>query len=266
MIDIGANLGHSSFSHDLSDVLDRAKTNGINEIIVTGTDVAASQNASRLARQHPKRLFATAGVHPHDASSYNTDASRAIRELATFDEVVAIGETGLDFNRNFSSVDQQVSAFEQQLQIAAELNMPVFIHERDASDKMITMLKEYQSSIDKMVIHCFTGDAKTLQAYLELDLYIGITGWICDERRGKHLHDLVRDIPVGRLMLETDAPYLMPRNYPAKKQLHSSRRNEPCTLAHTASVLAQCRGETLAELIEHSRDTTIQFFGLAPLL
>jgi len=263
LIDIGANLTHQSFADDLEQVLVRAHEQGISEIIVTGTDVQGSSAASKLASKFSGRLFSTAGVHPHHADNFSDDCLQTLRGLAAEPNALAIGETGLDYHRNYSAVEAQLSAFESQLQLASELKMPVFVHERDAADDMVEILSRYRSELQRIVVHCFTGSEDTLRRYLDLDLYIGITGWICDERRGTHLRELVGLIPKGRLMLETDAPYLMPRDFPDKKYLQSSRRNEPCTLRHIAETVAQCRGETFAELAEHCRQTSLDFFGLS---
>lgn len=260
-IDIGANLSHESFSHDLDEVLQRARDVAVNTFILTGTSVRESQSARALAEQYAY-CFSTAGIHPHDAKSLNAESIPTLRALAGDTNVVAIGECGLDYNRNFSSPEQQRQALQQQLQLAVELQLPVFLHERDASADMLAILGEYRKDLCDAVIHCFTGEAQALDEYLAMDLHIGITGWICDERRGHHLHEIVDRIPLNRLMLETDAPYLMPRDYPKKKALHSSRRNEPCTLPHTAQRVAQCMGVSEASLMQSAYDTSRAFFRL----
>ncbi|MFK7731706.1 MAG: TatD family hydrolase [Pseudomonadales bacterium] len=262
LIDIGANLAHSSFSDDLSQLIERATLTGVSQIVVTGTSVANSKDSIRIAGLYPDVCYATAGVHPHEADTFSAADIDSLRGLASNDCVKAIGEAGLDYNRNYSQRSNQLKAFEAQLTLAAELNMPIFVHERDAADDMLSVLARYRASIGKIVVHCFTGAEATLKAYLDLDLYIGITGWICDERRGQHLRELVSLIPSGRLMLETDSPYLMPRDFPNKKSLQSSRRNEPCTLAHTAATIASCRGESYEELAEHTTRTSRDFFSL----
>ena len=263
LFDIGANLTHSSFTADVEKVLQRAQEVGVNHIVVTGTDEEGSEAALELARRFPDMLYATAGVHPHEAKAFTQATGSALKAIAQQAAVVAIGETGLDFNRNYSPVESQQFAFEQQLELAVELRLPVFVHERDAHQRMVEMLKDYRDQLVDVVVHCFTGVKPELHRYLDLDLHIGITGWICDERRGKHLHDLVADIPANRLMLETDAPYLTPRDYPDKKALQSARRNEPCTLRHIAATVAALRDVELDTLAEQTTRTAQAFFRIA---
>lgn len=262
LIDIGANLTHGAFQNDLEEVLERAHTVGVSRGVVTGTDEQCSEAALELASRYPDMLCSTAGVHPHEAKTFTLATHSALKAIAEHTAVVAIGETGLDFNRNYSPADRQQSAFEQQLELAAELRLPVFVHERDAHQRLHEMLTEYRGQLVGAVIHCFTGTKTELHRYLDLDLHIGITGWICDERRGTHLHELVADIPATRLMLETDAPYLLPRDYPGKDELHSARRNEPCTLSHIAATVAALRGVDLATLAAQTTQTAQAFFRM----
>ena len=261
LIDIGANLCHESFASDLDDVLDRAADSGVVRIIVTGTSRPDSEAAAALARRHPSRLRATAGVHPHEASTFDGAAAAAIEALAGREEVVAVGETGLDFYRDFSPRPDQERAFEAQLEIAARLGLPVFLHERDAHRRFIEILRPVRDRLRSAVIHCFTGDREALHAYLDLDLHVGITGWICDERRGLHLRDLAGRIPADRLMLETDSPYLLPRDLRPRPR---TRRNEPALLAHIAAAVASATGETAEALAARTTATACAFFGLPP--
>ena len=261
LIDIGANLCHESFASDLDDVLDRAADSGVVRIIVTGSSRPDSEAAAALARRHPSRLRATAGVHPHEASTFDGEVAAAIEALAGCKEVVAIGETGLDFCRDFSPRPDQERAFEAQLEIAARLGLPVFLHERDAHRRFIEILRPVRDRLGAVVIHCFTGDRGALHAYLDLDLHVGITGWICDERRGLHLRDLAGRIPADRLMLETDSPYLLPRDLRPRPR---SRRNEPALLAHIAVAVAGATGETVEALAARTTATACAFFGLPP--
>ena len=259
LIDIGANLCHESFASDLDEVLDRAAGSGVSRVIVTGTSGPDSEAAVALARRHPGRLRSTAGVHPHAAESFDGAAAAAIEALAVRAEVVAVGETGLDFYRDFSPRPDQERAFEAQLDIAARLGLPVFMHERDARRRFVEILKPARDRLGPAVIHCFTGDRDDLHAYLDLDLHVGITGWICDERRGLHLRELVGRIPVDRLMLETDSPYLLPRDLRPRPR---SRRNEPAHLAHIAGAVAGATGETVEGLAARTSATARAFFGL----
>ena len=261
LIDIGANLCHESFASDLDEVLDRAAHAEVHRIVVTGTSRPDSEAAAALARRHPARLRATAGVHPHEAATFDGAASAAIEALAGREEVVAVGETGLDFYRDFSPRPDQERAFEAQLEIAARLGLPVFLHERDARRRFVEILKPFRHRLRSAVIHCFTGEREDLDAYLDLDLHVGITGWICDERRGLHLRDLAGRVPADRLMLETDSPYLLPRDLRPRPR---SRRNEPARLAHIAGAVASATGETVEALAARTTATARAFFGLPP--
>lgn len=258
LIDIGGNLTNKAFRGETDALIERARAAGVVTIGVTGTSAAASRHAWELAEARSDALFSTAGVHPHHASSWSPEVAREIRELAQRPEVRAVGECGLDYNRDFSPRDQQRRAFEAQLALAHELSMPVFLHERDADDDFARILAEWRARIPRAVVHCFTGTRRTLERYLELDLHIGITGWICDERRGAHLVELVRLIPEGRLMIETDAPYLLPRSMPHRPK---SGRNEPAFLPHVLHRVAAARGETLAHCAAHTTATARAFFA-----
>ncbi len=259
LIDIGANLSHESFRRDLDAVIERARAAGVVQMVVTGASEEESAAASEIARSHPGTLFATAGVHPHLARDWRGETEGVIRALAARPEVVAVGEAGLDFNRDFSPRDQQARAFEAQLEIAADLGLPVFMHERDAHEKFIEILKPKRERLGNALIHCFTGSARDLDAYLDLDLHVGVTGWICDERRGQHLRELVARIPLNRLMLETDAPYLLPRDLKPKPK---SRRNEPMHLRHIAETVARCMNMPVEALAEAATETSRRFFDL----
>jgi TatD DNase family protein len=264
LIDIGANLGNKAFREDLDAVLARAASAGLEAIVVTGTSVPASRGAWELAERArapgaSPRLFATAGIHPHHASAYGPDARVALRELCARPEVVAVGECGLDFDRNFSPRAEQLRCFEAQLELAAELGLPVFLHERAAHVEFAALLARHRPRLTRAVVHCFTGTGEELARYLELDLHIGITGWICDERRGKHLYDLVARIPADRLMLETDAPYLLPRDLRPKP---SSNRNEPALLPHVLATVARARQESALEVARATTGTARSFFAL----
>jgi TatD DNase family protein len=198
-------------------------------------------------------------VHPHDARHYDACSEAGLRELLERPEVRAVGECGLDFNRNFSPPADQERAFEAQLELAVELGRPVFLHERDAHERFATILSRHRPRLPRALIHCFTGDGGELDRYLELDLYVGITGWICDERRGQHLREIVGRIPVDRLMVETDCPYLLPRDLRPRPR---TRRNEPCHLPHVARALAEARGVPLEELERSTEQTARAFFDL----
>ena len=236
LIDIGANLTGKAFESDLDDVVRRAVEAGVSQMIVTGTDIEHSEAAVRLSEAYPDCLYATAGIHPHHADDYSQQARQKLIDLSVEDAVVAIGECGLDYNRNYSVSTAQRSAFESQLELAVDVGLPVFLHQRDAHEDFVSMMKNYNPGLNKAVAHCFTGTPAEAVAYLEMGMYIGVTGWICDERRGGDLQQAVKEIPLDRIMLETDAPYLLPRDLPYKPV--QSRRNEPCYLPHICRVTA----------------------------
>ncbi len=259
LIDIGINLGHDSYEADRDAVLERARAAGVVQMMVTGATLAGSAGAIALARRHRGVLFATAGVHPHHASELGGARMEELAELASAPEIVAVGECGLDYFRDFSPRTAQRAAFHGQLELAARLGKPVFLHQRAAHEDFLAILREHGAR-HSGVAHCFTGGAAELNAYLDLGLAIGITGWICDERRGAHLVPLVRAIPPGRLLLETDGPYLLPRDLEPRP---STRRNEPAFLPHIAAVVARARGEPLASLARSSTAAARALFGLA---
>ena len=259
LVDIGANLTHPAFHGDLPEVLARARDAGVNSIVVTGTSVPESTHALQLGIAHPGTIFSTAGVHPHHARECDATTIPALRVLAQQPRVVAIGECGLDFNRNYSPHPDQEKWFAAQVELACELGKPLFLHSRDAKDAFVHVLRQFKS-LPPAVAHCFTGDKAELHAYLDLGLYIGMTGWICDERRGAHLLQLVRDVPADRLMLETDSPYLTPRDMRPQPK---ARRNEPSFLPHILRAVARARGESPETLAEATVRNAKAFFGIA---
>ncbi len=245
LVDIGVNLGHRSFAGDREAVIARAVAAGVRTMICTGTSVRSSQDALVLARSRPGVLYATAGVHPHDASRCDAHTIDALRALAERPEVVAIGECGLDFNRDFSPRPVQVEWFRRQVALAKQLALPLFLHERDAAGAFLEVLDAERPAPETVVVHCFTGDEPTLREYLRRGYNIGITGWICDERRGLHLRALVKQIAGDRLLIETDAPFLTPRDLRPKP---AAGRNEPAFLPHVLREIARCRGEDPEQL------------------
>lgn len=262
LIDIGVNLAHASFRRDRDDVIDRARAAGVATMVVTGTSVPTSRDALALARAHPATLRATAGVHPHDARHCDDAAIEALRDLAQDPAVVAIGECGLDFNRDFSPRPAQERCFEAQLALACDLGRPVFLHERDAHERFVAILRLYRDRLRGAVVHCFTGTAAERDAYLDLGCCLGVTGWICDERRGLGLREVVRGIPDDRLMVETDAPFLLPRDARPRPR---DGRNEPALLPLVVRAIAASQGRTESEVAAASTATARRFFGLDAL-
>jgi TatD DNase family protein len=259
LIDIGVNLTNKRLRRDLEGVLERAEAAGVRQMVVTGTSLDESGAAIELCRQHPGRLVSTCGVHPHHASEWDASSHARLESLAAEDCVRAIGETGLDFNRNYSPPDAQEHAFRAQIELAADLQMPLFCHQRDAHRRFVELIREYRDRISRLVVHCFTDSREALMDYLDLDCHIGITGWICDERRGLELQQLVKLIPADRLMLETDAPYLLPRSLEPKP---ADRVNEPAYLPHILEHVAAHRGEAAPDLAARCEQNSRLFFSL----
>jgi TatD DNase family protein len=259
LFDIGANLAHDSFDADRDAVLERACAAGVVAMIVTGSTLDDTDRAIALCRQHPRHLRATAGVHPHHATGLQgSDAGRLSAQLSD-PMVVAAGECGLDYFRNFSPPAEQRRAFELQLALAEGQQKPLFLHQRDARVDFLEMLRAHPRAASRAVLHCFTEGQAMLEDCLALGLSVGVTGWICDERRGQALREAAPHIPADRLMLETDAPYLLPRTLQPKP---AHRRNEPAFLPAVLEVLAHCRGEDPAALAAATTENASRFFGL----
>jgi TatD DNase family protein len=258
LVDIGANLTHPAFHADLDEVVERAHGAGVVQMVVTGTSVQESTAALALTKSKAD-VFCTAGVHPHNARECDENTIPALRVLAQQPKVVAIGECGLDFNRNYSPHPDQEKWFAAQVELACELRKPLFLHSRDAQEAFVNVIRNARN-LPPSVAHCFTGEKAELHAYLDLGLYIGITGWICDERRGRHLLELVKDIPADKLMLETDSPYLTPRTMRPQPK---ARRNEPAFLTHVLRTVAQALGKAPEQVAEETTRNARTFFGLA---
>jgi len=259
LIDVGVNLTNKSLQKDLDGVMERARDAGVRQMVVTGTSIEESRQAVDLCNQYPDRLVSTCGVHPHHASDWNESSFDELKSMAQHDCVRAIGETGLDFNRSYSPHPAQEIVFQQQMELAVALKMPLFCHQRDAHKRFVEMLHEYRDDISRLVVHCFTDTREALIDCLDLDCYIGITGWICDERRGLDLQKLVRLIPEDRLLLETDAPYLLPRSLDPKP---SNRINEPAYLPHILESVAYHRNQSPEQLARQTLQNSRTFFGL----
>jgi len=263
LIDIGVNLTGSAFQNDLSDVIDRALSSGVSQMVVTGTNLQHSELAIELCDLNHDILYSTAGVHPHHAKEWSDKTAHQIHNLLDHSAVRAIGECGLDYNRNFSDPKDQRKCFEAQLELAADAQLPVFLHQRDAHDDFLAIINRWRDQLVGGVAHCFTGTPDEAQAYIDIDLKIGVTGWLCDERRGKSLQQAVQKIPLQSLMIETDAPYLLPRDLPSDtKQRLQDRRNEPLVLSHVCKVLAHYIGEDPVEVAQQTSLLARQFFNI----
>ncbi len=280
LVDIAGNLTNKAFRADLPAVLARAADAGVSGIVVAGVSTTTSRRGWEMAMDLRSstplaasavggsatgaklaglELVATAGIHPHHASDASRQALVEIAELVRKDLVVAVGECGLDYNRDFSPRDDQRRAFEAQLEIASGTNKPVYLHERDAHEDFTRILERWRAKLAGGVVHCFTGRREALERYLAMDLHVGFTGWLCDERRGQHLHDLVGLVPRGRIMVETDCPYVLPRNLEPRPK---SGRNEPAFVVHVARSVAASRRESFDDFAEHTTATARAFFGL----
>ena len=263
LIDIGANLAHESFAADFEDILDRAGAAGVDSIVVTGSCAASNRQALAYAqaprRAGQPRLYATAGLHPHHAADWHADLGAAIAELAQAPEVVALGECGLDYFRDLSPRPAQRAAFIAQLELAIAAGKPVFLHQRDAHEDFVAILRDHRPQLRDAIVHCFTDTAAACADYLQLDCHIGITGWICDERRGGHLNEVARMIPAERLLIETDAPYLLPRTLRPKPK---DRRNEPAYLGAVRDSIAAARQESPAAIAAATSANARRVFAL----
>ena len=259
LVDIGLNLMHSSFKKDRVEIIEEAKKVGVNQFIITGTNVHSSQMAAEYASKYPGTLFSTSGVHPHDAKTCNGHTMFELEKISKNDCVVAIGECGLDYNRNYSPQDVQRKWFEEQVKLADELDMPLFLHEREAHEDLVKILSKYPDMCEKACVHCFTGTKEEAEKYLELGCSIGVTGWICDERRGQSLQEAVTVIPPEKMMIETDAPFLIPRNFPKKPK---SNKNKPEYVPHILNTIAEYKGMDSGELGKKVSETTRKFFNI----
>lgn len=259
MIDIGINLVDDQFKGKELEILARAKEVGVKKMILTGSSIEGSKQSLVMAKQHPNVLYATAGVHPHDAKLYTEQSTRELEQILANEEVVAIGECGLDFDRNYSEPNDQYHAFEAQLQLAERVDLPLFLHERAAHKEFLHLMKQYETLIPKSVVHCFTGDKDQLKAYLDAGFYIGVTGWVCDLKRGMDLREALKYMPLDRLMIETDSPYLLPKNLKPKPK---SRTNEPMYLPFIADEIATIMGVETPMFLQQVQKNTEQFFRL----
>ncbi len=256
LTDICCNLTHESFAGDQEATLQRARQAGVTRFLLAGADLAESRECVALARRHPD-CWATVGVHPHQAREWNPDDAEVLREFQRDPKVIAIGECGLDYHRNLSPREAQRTAFAKQLELAGELGLPALMHNRDADEDFLRVYDRADPRPPRAVLHCFTGDRRLLHACLERDIHIGITGWFCDERRGQSLRDLIDEIPPDRLMIETDAPYLLPRTLRPRPR---TRRNEPMWLPHIAERIATARGASLQEFAHQTQACARAFF------
>lgn len=252
LIDSHAHIYYRDYTGDFDDMLKRAEDSGVSAIVVVGTDIESSRESVELADKYPQ-LYAAVGVHPHDAARVTDDCYDSIRALAVAShKVVAIGEIGLDFYRDRSPRDLQENVFRRFLQLAAELNKPVIIHDRDAHDHVMTILR--QETVRKGVLHCFSGDAVMALEAAELGFHISIPGTITYPGN-QHLRDVVQAVSIDRMLIETDCPYLTPVP-------HRGTRNEPSYVRLAAEKLAEVKGLTLEDVARITTKNASDLFGI----
>ncbi|XP_046402077.1 3'-5' ssDNA/RNA exonuclease TatD [Ischnura elegans] len=281
IVDVGANLTNKKFSRDLDSVIQRAKDAGVKKIMVTGASLKASKEALRLTRIYPGTLYSTAGIHPHDAKSWTDEYDEDLREIACNPECVAIGECGLDYNRDFSSPEVQREVFEKQVKIACDLHKPLFLHERDAHEDLLKILQKYEDQLPATIIHCFTGTVEQAQKYLEMGFYLGLTGYLCKDKSDTGVRKLLEDglIPLDKLLVETDAPFMYPNTRASKLPTHvkealkersltflhrycTFQRNEPCSLPAIVEMIAAFMKKSPEEVALATAFNALKLFGL----
>ena len=255
--DIACNFTSERFDKDLDEVINRAIINKITKFGLICSQMSDLNKLLKIYEQYSKNMFYTIGVHPHHANEINDDYLKKLKDEITTNNPHAIGETGLDFFRNLSTYEEQIYAFEEQIKIAIDTNKPLFLHQRDSHDDFIKILRKYSSDISKAVVHCFTGTQEQLDDYLELDFYIGVTGWICDEKRNVELRKTIKNIPLEKLMIETDCPYLIPKNLVEKPK---NNRNEPSNLNHIINEIAELMEIDIDILRKQTFVNTINYF------
>ncbi len=252
MFDIGANLTSSHFSDDLDSVLDESFEAGVKKICITSSNLQDVRNAKEITERN-KNLYYSVGFHPHNAKDFKIEFLKDMSIYLDDPKAICLGEMGLDFNRNFSSKDEQILCFESQLSLANSINKPLFLHQRDAHEEFLSILDNYKFN-QNLIVHCFTGNLSELEDYLKRDLYIGITGWVCDLKRGLDLRECINHIPQEKLLIETDSPYLSPRK--------KIRRNEPKFLIDVAEEVARLRQQTKESIVKSSYENSLNFFNL----
>ena len=256
-IDCGVNIAAESQLEAFKDMLDEADDAGVQRFVIIASNVAESHRAVAFAEQD-ERCIVTVGVHPHHAAQANADFIHELRELAQHPKVRAIGECGLDYNRNYSPPEVQRRVFAAQVQLANDSQLPLYLHERDALDDQLSILTPAIGALRGAFTHCFTGNVAALNAYQQLGCYIGVTGWVCDERRGMDLANVLPNIQAQRLLLETDTPYLLPRTLrPRPKSGH----NRAKYVAHIGEHVANLRNVSAPSLASTTSANAMRLFG-----
>jgi TatD DNase family protein len=262
-IDIGINLTHKQFQNDIPQIIQNAIEAGVEQMVLTGTNVRNSEQAAQLAKKYPANLWATAGIHPHDAKHFDHGSIPALRRLLQDPQVVSVGECGLDFDRDFSPRPIQEACFEAQLQLAVEIQKPLFLHERAAFIRFNFVMEPLLSKLPQAVVHCFTGGLPEAKVYLDKGFFLGFTGAISDVRRFEQLREVIRYVPLDRMLIETDGPFMLPKNVPANQLTpHHERRNEPAFLPFVAETIAQFKAVPLEEIAQQTTQNAKRFFGI----
>ncbi|NHN24545.1 TatD family hydrolase [Flavobacterium jejuense] len=262
-IDIGINLTNRQFHNDIEHIIQNALEATVTQMILTGTSVKGSEEALRIAKEYPTVLYSTAGIHPHDAKSRDNQSIGKLKKLLVNKEVVAVGECGLDFDRDFSPRDQQEKCYKEHLELAIEVQKPLFLHERAAFTRFMAVTKDYLPQLPKAVVHCFTGTLAEAKTYLNNGFYLGFTGAISDTKRFAHLEEVVKYVPLDKIMIETDAPFMLPKNVPkANLVKYHERRNEPAFLPYVAQSIASFKGITVETVALETTKNTKDFFGI----
>ena len=258
LFDIACNFSSNRYDNDLDEVIKNAKNNNVTKFLVVSASINDVDKVYSIYQKYRSDCFFTVGTHPHHANEINSESMKKMRILVKDLKPCSVGETGLDFFRNLSTLEEQIFAFEEQIKLSIEFNKPLFLHQRDAHDEFIKIIMKYKNDINRAVVHCFTGTQKQLDSYLNLGFYIGLTGWICDERRNVELRKSIKNIPLDRLMIETDSPYLIPRNLTIKPK---NNRNEPSYLPHIARDIADIINIDSSKLIDITYKNSISFFS-----
>ena len=262
-IDIGINLTNKQFQNDIDDVVQNALDADVSQMILTGTSVRNSEASLEIAKEYPGILYSTAGIHPHDAKSFDDKSISQLRNLIKQKQVVSVGECGLDFDRDFSPRNKQEECYKAQLELAIEVQKPLFLHERAAFTRFMDVTKDYLPQLPKAVVHCFTGTLQEAKTYLDNGFYLGFTGAISDVKRFAHLKEVIQYVPLDRMMIETDAPFMLPKNVPNSllKKYHE-RRCEPAFLPFVAATVAQFKGVSGIVVAEETTKNSKSFFNI----
>ena len=257
-IDIACNFTHESFKHNLDEVINNAEQEGVEKFVLLCASLADIDPIKVIQNNAPEKYFISAGIHPHHATEILEINHDALLNKLKSISPNAIGETGLDYFRNISPPNIQKKSFGMHIEIAKELSLPLYLHQRDAHGDFIRIIKENISNFPKFVVHCFTGTQAELDEYLELGAYIGLTGWICDAKRNIDLRKSIKNIPIEKMMIETDSPYLIPKNLMVKPKKNV---NEPKYLPHIANEICELTGYNLEELKSATSNNAIEFFS-----